>query len=102
MIDDEAQKNIREAYEKTILKEGTINEDTIRDVADIFTRFLIGDRKIAIRQLKSLEKSPIKGIDGTGELIDRALDPKTGDMTNWNKLFGNLRSDFTKVIEKQK
>jgi len=97
MIDDKAQDSIMEAYERTILNE---QGNTIRDVADIYARFLIGDRQLALRQLKDLEKKPIKGIDGTNGLINSVLDPEKGDMSKWNELFANLREGFRKVINK--
>ena len=103
MIDDKAQEAIMEAYEKSVLKnEVTLNEqgNTIFDVADIFTRFLIGDRQVAIRQLQQLEKKPIKGIDGKNGIIDSVLHPD-GNMEDWNNLFGNLRNDFKKIITKR-
>ncbi len=51
MIDDKAQEAIREAYEKTILTEGKEGQAFV----DAVVRFMIGDRDVALNQLKKMK-----------------------------------------------
>jgi len=84
MIDDVAQKKIMEAYEKTVLNEALSME--LNRVIDNFVRYLIGDRKNAIRELEKLIKT------------DVPFSQKSTD--EYNKMFNSLYSDIKKAVEK--
>ena len=89
MIDDVAQQKIREAYEKTVLNEARTDEALsmeLNRVIDNFARYLIGDRKNAIRELEKLIKTSVP------------FPQKSTD--EYNKMFNSLYSDIKKAVEK--
>jgi len=95
---DKTVEVIQEAYEKNIL----LTEETIDFMADAFARMLIGDRKAAMKQLQRVVNSPIKGIDGKDGILNKVLDDETGDMSEYNNLFNNMRKGFARVIKQGK
>lgn len=62
--------------------------DDSMKLADLFTRFLIGDREVALRQLKAMA-----GESFEGDLTSLVQSGK------YNQLFGTLKSGLAKVIK---
>ncbi len=58
----------------------------VHQTVDQFVRFLIGDRKVAVRELERIQGN---------KLIDVPIEAK-----EYNKLYGNLFKDIRKAIEK--
>lgn len=56
-------------------------------IADSFARYLIGDRKIAINELKKYQDLPTKGLANM-------------EAKEYNDLFQKLHVDLSKVISK--
>lgn len=69
--------------DKEPLHEG---KTSLPEVADLFARFLIGDRKLAIRQLNMIVKDKIGNMEEPGEY--------------WNKQYVSLVTDITKALKK--
>jgi len=63
--------------------------DQLGVIGDAFARYLIGDREVALRQLKSLANKPFEGdvspLHARGE---------------YNKLYGDLATELTRIIKK--
>lgn len=77
-------KKIQKIYEEKVLNEGPVN--LIR-IADSFTRYLIGDRNLAISELKKMQQLPTPGLSKI-------------EAGEFNKLFENMRSDILKTLSK--
>lgn len=94
MIDDVAQKKIMEAYEKILIAESTAK---ISDVADLFVRALIGDRKSAGNQIAKLSNSNIEGIE---DLLDMYVGKGKNmkDAESFNKLWSDLYNALYNAI----
>ena len=86
MIDDKAQNSIMEAYEKTVLSEISTPGGML-GISELFARYLIGDKDIAVRQLTKLEPQL------QGDMI-----PK--EAKEYNNLFSNLKKDIYKALVK--
>jgi len=93
---DEINEKILSAYEKNVLgikKTSNINEDRKmmqKQVADNFVRFLIGDRKQALNNLKNIGYS-----DEAKKFVKQMED----DSQAYNKLFGQLFKDMEKITK---
>jgi len=93
---DEINEKILSAYEKNVLgikKTSNINEDRKmmqKQVADNFVRFLIGDRKQALNNLKNIGYS-----DESKKFMKQMAD----DSQAYNKLFGQLFKDMEKITK---
>ncbi len=67
----------------------SLTADALGLIGDAFARFLVGDREVALRQLKSIAKKPFEGD----------LKPLT-DSGEYNKLYDDLATDLIRVIKK--
>lgn len=84
MIDDKAQEAIREAYEKTVLKEAV---GGLEPIVDNFVRFLMGDPKTAVSYLSRL-KPPKLPIPQPGEEFNMM----------WSDMFKAITTAINKTV----
>ncbi len=88
MIDDKAQEAIREAYEKTILTEGKEGQAFV----DAVVRFMIGDRDVALNQLKKMKD--VNLVPGVGAMA-------SDDARSYNLLVRDLYNGIYNAIRNQ-
>lgn len=107
MIDDVAQEKIMEAYEKSVLQEAVKDlseagsDVPLGTIADIFARYLVGDRAAAVNQLKKHSKQKIEKFDQLlFDYVGGGSDMK--DPGAYNKLYANLQKAITNALRQAK
>jgi len=81
---------LNEFLEKALKDEPKVNEAShpaLISIADMFARYLIGDKNVAVSQLKQADQVKTQGLAGM-------------DASEYNALYNKLHTDIFQVIRK--